>query len=55
MKMQLFLSEFKVGNLTETAVLVHVHALESAGACSKGTQACPMHLKVLEEGLSYKS
>ena len=38
----------------ETAALVHVHASESTGACFKLTQACPVHLKVLEEANLYK-
>ncbi len=44
-----FLPVFSGRRIGEAAALVHVHAPESAGACSKLTQACPVHLKVLEE------
>ncbi len=49
MKVQSFLPEFSGRRIAGAAVLVHVRTLESAGACSKLTQACPVHLKVLEE------
>jgi hypothetical protein len=42
-------------NLVEAAVLVHVHALESARACSKLTQACPVHPKMPKEASLYKT
>ncbi len=42
-------------NLVEAAVLVHVHALESARACSKLTQACPVHPKMPKEAKLYKT
>jgi hypothetical protein len=41
--------------MTETAVLVNVHALESTGADSKLTQGCPVHRKKLEEANPYKT
>jgi hypothetical protein len=55
MKVHRFLPALAGRRITETAVLVHVHALESAGACSKLTQACPVHLKMLEEAILYKT
>ena len=42
-------------NLVEAAVLVHVHALGSARACSKLTQACPVHPKMPKEASLYKT
>jgi hypothetical protein len=42
-------------NLVEAAVLVHVHALESARACSKLTQACPVQPKMAKEASLYKT
>jgi hypothetical protein len=55
MKVHRFLWALVGRRMTETAVLVHVHALESAGACSKLTQGCPVHRKKLEEANPYKT
>jgi hypothetical protein len=46
---------FQEENLAKTAALVHIHTPEPAVANSKGTQACPVHLKVLEEANLYKT
>ena len=54
MKVHRFLPAFEGRRIMETAVLVHVHALESARACSKLTQACPVHPKMPEEANLYK-
>ena len=55
MKVQSFLPEFSGRRIAGAAVLVHVHTLESAGACSKLTQACPVHLEVPEEVILHKN
>ncbi len=40
-----FLFQALVGRrIGEAAALVHVHALESAGACFKPTPACPVQV-----------
>ena len=54
MKVHRFLPAFAGRRIVETAVLVHVHALESARACSKLTQACPVHPKMAKEANFYK-
>ena len=55
MKVQSFLPEFSGRRIAGAAVLVHVRTLESAGACSKLTQACPVHLEVPEEVILHKN
>ncbi len=55
MKVQSFLPEFLGRRIAGAAVPVHLRTLESAGACSKLTQACPVHLKVPEEVILHKN
>ncbi len=55
MKVQSFLPEFSGRRIAGAAVPVHLRALESAGACSNLTQACPVHLKVPEEVILRKN
>jgi hypothetical protein len=55
MKVQSFFSEFSGRRIAGAAVLVHVRTLESAAACSKLTQACPVHLEVPEEVILHKN
>jgi hypothetical protein len=57
MKVQGFLPEFSGRRIriAGAAVPVHLRTLESAGACSKLTQACPVHLKVPEEVILRKN
>jgi hypothetical protein len=54
MKVQSFLPEFSGRRIAGAAVLVHVCTLESTEACSKLTQACTVHLKVLKEVILHK-
>ena len=55
MKVHRFLPAFEGRRIVKTAVLVHVQALESARACSKLTQACPVHPKMPKKASLYKS
>jgi hypothetical protein len=45
---------FKEENLPKTAALVHIHTPEPAVVNSEGTQAWPVHLRVLEEAKNYE-
>jgi hypothetical protein len=54
-KVQSFLQAFLERRIAGAAVPVHLRTLESAGACSKLTQECPLDLKVPEEVILHKN